>query len=81
MEITVGDNTYYSIKAHSQTGIQQPSWVVEDGILNIGSEISFRNVDTEGLPILYATVSDFELWDDGYWYMVYFVLDELHPKS
>ena len=72
MEITVGDNTYYSIKAHSQIGIQQPSWVVEDGILNIGSEISFRNVDTEGLPILYATVSDFELWDDGYWYMGYF---------
>ena len=75
MEITVSDNTYYSIKARSQTGIQQPSWVIEDGVINIGSKISFRIVDTVGLPILYATVNDFELWDDGYWYMVYFVLD------
>ena len=40
MEITVSDNTYYSIKARSQTGIQQPSWVIEDGVLTLEARLA-----------------------------------------
>jgi hypothetical protein len=74
--VTIGDRSYLPIKNGTQTGIQLPKRRIEEENIQPGSEIEFHYVeDLEIYKPLHATVTGVELWDDGYWYMVYFSLN------
>ncbi|CAD5902957.1 hypothetical protein CKN94_10595 [Carnobacterium maltaromaticum] len=74
--IKIGDKSYSPIKNGNQTSIQLPKSSIDSEHIRLGSSIEFQYVPfLETVPNLFATVTNVELWDDGYWYMVYFKLN------
>lgn len=75
MEIKIGEKSYFCIRSGDQKFIQVPRRYIDSGDITNRSEIVFKNVENTSYPDIYAMISDFEMWDDGYWYMVYFDVD------